>query len=781
MHNGGAAYFQLEPGTFHLQLFKKDSQKPGSHWDTDRRLRAQLFSPSRELLATLELPDAGSRGYDDAGWSPPVSGDMDVEIKQSGVYFLLVTVKRNSYFTSVYWGFESNAEKFMIDAGGGHVDTARIESIALLRGSDPLEVVYKPLDPAYSFSVQGLSENVKTIGIQNTNSTNIQSIPVEKGSVQAILQKSLSGQADSPLVVNLGDTTGAKLQIEGITTWQANQSPRIPLWTTRASAWFDVEKTRWLLWPRYQRVYLEDECSAPAKVMLRNVRNEPMEVTLLIEGGGAVSNQTVMRTLQPGEECPVQFVLNAVGNPSEVILKAAVSNAPPEYAVVEVISGKVGNATVSLPFAIPPLRQNPGAFGLQDGIDIGKEVYGELVDSKGREWRAGSNGVFVRENNTWKCVVPSDNPAFGTPDKTRLNIDADDRVYALFERAGRHLLVAAAGSDGPVSSVELPASATGRVLLQGVMTTNPSVYPPPVLMYKTVGPKISFWSANNSFTVYLPEWDGPKLKIKSELVLAENCLAHCISIAEYRVPGSAECSSNTAYIAAYGITSPLPEFKNDSGVPVYVRTFDRSASHMSDARLIGYAPPKNDMHNAPSVLVDSKGYCHVILGGHNASFLYTRSEEPGKTDSWLPVVEVAPGYDQTYVHAVAGNDGAIHLVSRIWRRGSHFPNDEFDTALVYQRKVLDQPWTTPQVLVTPAMGHYSHYYHRLTIAPSGRLCFAWTYWSTWSSYRNELSTLGPGGDASFGYLYWVSDDNGETWKFNCQENKNLFAKGKRCQ
>ena len=98
------------------------------------------------------------------------------------------------------------------------------------------------------------------------------------------------------------------------------------------------------------------------------------------------------------------------------------------------------------------------------------------------------------------------------------------------------------------------------------------------------------------------------LTLESEIVLTGNRLAHCMSVAEYNFP--AQGDDGPDYVVAFGTTSRSVNGRPSAepGVPVYVRTFNREGTYLSEPMLIGYAPPKNDSHNASSVLMDSTGF-----------------------------------------------------------------------------------------------------------------------------------------------------------------------------
>jgi hypothetical protein len=172
---------------------------------------------------------------------------------------------------------------------------------------------------------------------------------------------------------------------------------------------------------------------------------------------------------------------------------------------------------------------------------------------------------------------------------------------------------------------------------------------------------------------------------------------------------------------------------------------------------VAYGPPPNDVHNSPSITIDSQGYLHVLAGTHGRPFPYTRSLRPNTTDAgWTDPVELGEGLRQTYIGLVCGPDDTLHAVFRMWRSGvDPFPASHHGT-LAYQRKPPGKPWEPPRILIVPPFSEYSVYYHRLTIDRRGGLFLSYDYWSTYWFYRND---------------HWgsrravlTSPDGGETWK-----------------
>jgi hypothetical protein len=193
------------------------------------------------------------------------------------------------------------------------------------------------------------------------------------------------------------------------------------------------------------------------------------------------------------------------------------------------------------------------------------------------------------------------------------------------------------------------------------------------------------------------------------------------------------------------------------GVPTFVATYDRETATLGTPALVGYGAPPNDIHNTPSITIDSQGYLHALAGTHGQPFQYARSLEPNDAHAgWTAAEPVGAGLRQTYIGFVCGRDDALHLVFRLWRFGTEPYPDSHHATLAYMRKRPGQPWEKPRLLIVSAFSEYSVFYHRLTVDTLGRLFLSYDYWSTYWFYRNDHR----GGRRAV----LMSADGGDTWK-----------------
>ncbi|MBM4042658.1 MAG: hypothetical protein FJ290_29570, partial [Planctomycetes bacterium] len=229
----------------------------------------------------------------------------------------------------------------------------------------------------------------------------------------------------------------------------------------------------------------------------------------------------------------------------------------------------------------------------------------------------------------------------------------------------------------------------------------------------------------------------------------------CIGLSAHSgIPASVVSRGSKVHVIWGEATDPSVKVP---GVPTFVATYDRETGKLGAPASIGHGAPANDVHNSPSITMDSQGHLHALAGTHGRPFPYARSLKPNDAGGgWTKPEPVGEGLSQTYIGLVCGPDDTLHLAYRLWRSGIEpFPASHYAT-LAYQRKRPRQPWESPKVLIVPPFSEYSVFYHRLTIDRKGRLFLSYDYWSTYWFYRND----------HFGRrrALLMSPDGGDTWK-----------------
>jgi hypothetical protein len=276
--------------------------------------------------------------------------------------------------------------------------------------------------------------------------------------------------------------------------------------------------------------------------------------------------------------------------------------------------------------------------------------------------------------------------------------------------------------------------------------------PPPILSYThTASDPKRIWRRINDLELHLPKKAGGKISFGEPILISKQC----IGMSMHSGAPSGIVSRGTKVHVVWGEATD-PETKVP-GVPTYVATYDRKTKTVGKPALVGHGAPANDIHNTPSITMDSQGYLHVLAGTHGQPFPYARSLKPNDAHSgWTEPVPAGKDMSQTYIGLVCGPDDTLHLVYRLWQTGkAPFPTSQYAT-LAYQRKRPGKPWEPPRILIVPPFSEYSVFYHRLTIDRKGRLFVSYDYWSTYWFYRTDHQ--------GSRRALLMSPDGGESWR-----------------
>ncbi|MFP3902664.1 MAG: BNR-4 repeat-containing protein [Armatimonadota bacterium] len=287
---------------------------------------------------------------------------------------------------------------------------------------------------------------------------------------------------------------------------------------------------------------------------------------------------------------------------------------------------------------------------------------------------------------------------------------------------------------------------------------------PPVLAYKKLADHPARFCSYQELLLYTPRIEDGKLVVPEPLTVSDDCLG---GAQHSGPPPTLATRAGKTHIVWGEVTDP-----DDPGVPSYIATYDHDTGELSEKIFLGYAPPVNDVHNIPAVVLDSEGYIHVVTGSHGDTFMYRRSLEPNDvSQGFTEAVKVLDGGfvdsdtdedgegRQTYIGLVCDPDDTLHIAYRQWRKGvdEYRPNFTYYGALSYQSKPKGEPWSDARPLIIPPVGGYSIYYHKLSIDRTGRLYLAHSYLTS-HAYQEDF----PGLHDSAALL--VSKDAGKTWK-----------------
>lgn len=181
-----------------------------------------------------------------------------------------------------------------------------------------------------------------------------------------------------------------------------------------------------------------------------------------------------------------------------------------------------------------------------------------------------------------------------------------------------------------------------------------------------------------------------------------------------------------------------------SGMPVRCATFRRSPDgpQLCDGPVeLFRSRPLNDTHNTAGMVMDGKGYLHVLTGTHNGYVYHLQSLRPEDIQSgWSkpqriltyvpdaldddsnPTVSDWEGY-QTYPALAIGRDDSMYVACRE-KRGMF-------CALSLQRKRYNGAWEKSVPLLRPPKGYsgYTVYYHKLSFDRKGNLYLGFSFYT----------------------------------------------------
>lgn len=442
------------------------------------------------------------------------------------------------------------------------------------------------------------------------------------------------------------------------------------------------------------------------------------------------------------------------------------------YATLTVCAGQApASRPLAMPLVLKPYEHENEQFGHLPDFPVENQVY---FDPKNRPFTWTSAGPSGWRDGQWTATSLQANAGLtAAPDGIRwlgmatpkIAFDRDGDMY-LLGASGRRAALLHSRDGGKTFAVCLIPNRQDKSRafdIEQFSGHNIPDGPPPILSYTQTGrdPK-RIWRQFNDLELHLPKKVDGRIAFGEPILISKNCLGLA---AHSGTPSCVVSRGDKVHVVWSEANDPDEKLP---GVPTFAVTFDRKTNTLGRPVLVGYGPPANDVHNTPSMTIDSQGYLHVLVGTHGQPFPYTRSLKANDAQSgWTEPVLTGEGLSQTYIGLVCGPDDTLHAVFRLWQRGqAPFPSSHY-AALAYQRKPPGKPWEAPRILIVPPLSEYSVYYHRLSIDHRGRLFLSYDYWSTHWFYRNDQ----PGNRRTL----IMSPDGGGTWKL--AETANLVPTG----
>jgi hypothetical protein len=453
-------------------------------------------------------------------------------------------------------------------------------------------------------------------------------------------------------------------------------------------------------------------------------------------------------------EVQLDYTVPAEGQSQVCYLRATPVEQPEfsTYATLTTIGGAApATRVLTMPLVLTPYRHENEQFGYVPDYPVESQPY---FDSDNRPYLRAGGGVATWREGQWVTLDVRSAGHRVAALGTKIAFDRSGHLYLPGTVGGQTALLDSADQGKTFTAWPLPEAKTrGRVLeIEEFTGHNTADGPPPLLRYTLTAsdPKL-IWRRINDLELLVPQ------RVNGQITFVPPTLVshQCIGLASHSgIPSSVVSRGDRIHVVWAEATEPAAKAP---GVPTYVASYDRQGHRLGAPALVGYGPPANDIHNSPSITIDSHGYLHVLVGTHGRPFPYVRSLEPNTAHAgWTDPVLVGEGLGLTYIGLVCGRDDTLHLACRYWRINEPpFPASHHAT-LAHLRKPADGPWQAPEVLVVPPLSEYSVFYHRLTIDRTGRLLLSYDYWSTHWFYRTDHR----GGRRAL----LVSPDGDRTWK-----------------
>ena len=614
----GGLYLLAEPGELWVEIDKTD-RHDGKR---DTRLRAILLGPER-------------RPRDEAIIEGDGAVRLATQVEQKGVFVVNVTVSHDRYGEHISWGFDTNCPHYLVETSRGHRDAQHQEPIVLRNPNAEGNVCFLPQSSPFQIEVHDLPTGSEPLAVYDEGGTLKASLPVnDNGFATADFDADdLRGSSPWRLHLPVGQAT---VHIDGVTRWERNDRfADFSLWSPRLESFFPFHEHRWMLTPYSRTFYAAPGEARDLTFRLHNNANCPDTLSLRVELLNKWSVGTVKSvTLEPNTSetisvrCEVPRAARS-GQCYEVRIVVA-SAIHPEMTTYSTITAHVGAAPYAQPLDLPlvykPYQHENEQFGYEPDYPTGSQFYFD-VQNRPYIWESDGTLRTLKDGN-WSSLNVSETTGSRPlrPVGTKVAFDREDGVY-LLAAEGRNIVFLYASDGGenfsayPIQGREEQPRTWDIEQFSG---HNVPHGPPPVLRNtQTQGPDLRhFWRRVNDLELFVPRQDGDRLIIGDPILLSDKA----IGIASHSgIPSAIASRGDRIHVIWGEATAPDEDVP---GVPAYVVTYDRKQGLLGEPVFVGWGPPANDVHNTPSITIDSEGYLHTLTGTHGSPFAYARSLEP---------------------------------------------------------------------------------------------------------------------------------------------------------
>ena len=290
--------------------------------------------------------------------------------------------------------------------------------------------------------------------------------------------------------------------------------------------------------------------------------------------------------------------------------------------------------------------------------------------------------------------------------------------------------------------------------------------PPLIAVWRPVGDWPGYRACRMALYVLQPRFEGGRLVLPEPVPVTDRGL------------GLIQAAGGSSFAATVGATTYIVWAEvaaiDAPGSPVFVAAYDQTTGTLGAPQQVATARPLNDDHATPGIVADSKGGLHVLSGGHNTPFMYTRTVDPADPALWSrPEPVLTSGYRQpgesgggrgrqTYVSLACLPDDALVVVFRQWRRGvdAAFRGQSYQ-ALSVQRLEPGGTWSEARrIIFCSRFKGYAQYYQKMTVDRRGRIYLSLSYFRPHDWPRNQRVA-----NRYHQRMILLSEDGGDTWRF----------------
>jgi hypothetical protein len=760
----GGLYLLAEPGELVIEIQKRDRNTRNS----PTNLKAILLGPDRQLLDQIIIPDDGlGKGE---GLGPVQQATLSTQVDQKGIYVINVTVTHDRYGENMLWGFSTNCSKVMIETSRGHKDARHLEPIVLDDPDQQGDICFTPHAERIQIEISDLAAEEAPITLVDSTGEVISMLPIQAdGTAQCDIPE--GDRQNVPWCLQL-PRASAIVHIDGVTRWdRGERAENLSLWSPSIRSHFPFVDLRWMLRPYRHAFHAMPGKSQSVPFLLHNNSDQTDTFGLSVASGSldiALAETSITLASDEQTEIVARINVPADGKAIDTLTGRVtlVSTNHPNITTWSTIETRLGQASqlkLDGPLVYKPYQHENEQFAYTPDYPNNNQIY---FATDNQPYIQTDDGVLSVKDGKWEAIDTVDGERYrGATSKVAFGQNGEVCLLGRSSEGVAYLYSTDGGNTFAATPIPVGEGKRQQWDIEQFAGHNIPAGPAPFLRATETGvydPK-NFWRHENDLELFLPSVVDGKVVVGDPILLA----TEAIGISSHSGIPSAMASRGDRVHIVWGEATP-PD-GDEPGVPAYVATYDRKEGRLlGEKAFVGFGPPANDVHNTPSLVIDSQGYLHTLTGTHGQPFAYAKSLEPDTAHGGFTEPElVEEELRSTYIGFVCDPDDTLHLVFRTWKTDGKYHPESHYANLAYKRKVKGGTWEPMKRLAVAPFTEYSIWYHRLTIDRKGRLFVSFDYWSTFWFYRVDHYGNSPGrGQAGGGgrRKTITSDNGGESWK-----------------